>query len=160
MARYSESYMKEHCIDVYFTYRNMKMHVLTDGTFIPEELNDRDVNRTNQQMFARSLPDTITQDHVSIQQSYIGMLQNSVGIYGPLPGNEVLLRMFLPMAQLGYYSYDCVETYDNGKGLYKLVAIPDFSDGYQAQAVDVQLPEFNGLENVQAENGLIVSFVM
>lgn len=160
MARYSESYMREHCIDVYFTYRDMNMHVLTDGNLIPERLNDRDKNRTNQQLFAQILPDEISQENVSVQQDYIDSIRTNVDNYGPIPENEILLRMFLPMAQMGYYSYDCVETFENGKGRYKLVAVPDFKNGYQAPIVNVQLPVYDGLESIHEVNGLIVSFIM
>lgn len=46
MARYSESYMREHCIDLFFEYRGLRIHVLTDGNYIPDWLNDRDLNRS------------------------------------------------------------------------------------------------------------------
>lgn len=74
MARYSESYMREHCIDVYFRYRNANMHVLTDGNFIPEALNDRNLNRGLQQYFANVVPDIVTLNNIHIQRTYMNLL--------------------------------------------------------------------------------------
>ena len=67
--------------------------------------------------------------------------------------------MFEPMAKLGFYSYDCVQELENGKGLYRLVAYP--GSGIVERKYD-GLPEFDGIEVVEEseERGIILQFKM
>lgn len=69
-----------------------------------------------------------------------------------LPADDVLLRMFAPMAQLGFYSY--------GKGIYLLVASPDYPDETPVPFPEVQLPLFDGIVVLEESNGVIVRFAM
>lgn len=160
MARYSESYMVEHCIDLFFLFGNRKMHVLTDGNSIPDQLNDRDINRSIQQAVANHIPDEVTLDNIQIEQSYLNSLSSLAVADVPFPETEVLVRMFAPMAQLGFYSYDCTETYQNGRGMYVLVASPDYPEGHHIQAPEIAIPNFDGIEIVEEAGGVIKSFIM
>lgn len=160
MAVYSESYMREHCIDVYFRYRNTNMHVLTDGNCIPGALNDRVQNRGIQQVIANMVPDIVTLNSIHIQRTYLNLLRNSPIGEMVMPENEVLLRMFAPMAQLGFYSYDCIRTREDGKGIYMLVASPDYTANVIAPTPEVQLPMFNEIEVLEEEKGVVIRFAM
>lgn len=163
MARYSESYMLEHCIDVFFFYGDRKMHVLTDGNFIPDLLNDRNVNREIQRFVAKKIPNEITLANIQVEQTYLDSLKiksilDDANI--PFPEPEVLVRMFAPMAQLGFYSYDCTETYLDGRGKYVLVASPDYPEGHQVQAPEIDIPKFDGIEIVEKDESTIKCFIM
>lgn len=77
-----------------------------------------------------------------------------------IPETEVLLRMFAPMAQLGFYSYDCIRVREDGKGIYMLVASPDYPADAIVPTPEVQLPMFNEIEVLEEENGVIIRFAM
>jgi hypothetical protein len=67
--------------------------------------------------------------------------------------------MFRPAAELGFYSYDCIEELENGRGLYRLVAYPE---GEMEILPYDNMPNYDGLEVVEwdEERGLIISFRM
>jgi hypothetical protein len=59
------------------------------------------------------------------------------------------------MAELGFYSYDCVEQFENGVGRYVLVAWPR-----TRHATDVEIPTFDGLIEVVERDGVLIEFRM
>lgn len=163
MVGYSKSYMLEHCIDVFFFCGDRKMHVLTDGNFIPNSLNNRNVNRKIQQFVAKKIPNEITLADIQVEQSYLDSLKKKSSLDDaniPFPETEVLVRMFAPMAQLGFYSYDCTETYPDGRGKYVLVASPDCPEGHQVQAPEIDIPNFDDIEFVEKDASTIKCFIM
>ena len=72
---------------------------------------------------------------------------------------DTILQMFKPVAELGFYSYDCIEELENGRGLYRLVAYPG---GEMEMHPYDNMPDFNGIEVVERdeERDLIISFRM
>ena len=55
MIKYTDSYMREHCIDVFFSVSGVHIHVLTGGSLLPPALNDIQRNRTLQETIERKL---------------------------------------------------------------------------------------------------------
>lgn len=55
MVKYTDSYMREHCIDVFFSVSGVHIHVLTGGSLLPPALNDIQRNRTLQETIERKL---------------------------------------------------------------------------------------------------------
>lgn len=68
--------MREHCIDLFFEYRGLRIHVLTDGNYIPDWLNDRDLNRSIQQELARI--EYLEGGYVDVNPSCLELLHHSV----------------------------------------------------------------------------------
>jgi len=167
MAEYEKEYMQEHCIDVYFRYGERPFHVLTYGTIIPAALNDVDRNRALQHQavvdweFLETLIAVhINQEYVSAVRSESIQASGDMAIYEQLiPNEDTILQMFRPNAELGFYSYDCVEELENGRGLYSLVAFP--GTGMNNHGFET-LPEFSGIEVVEKDEqmGLIIKFIM
>lgn len=167
MAEYDLGYMQDHCIDVYFRYGNMPFHVLTYGTTIPVELNDVDRNRRLQHLVAVAIEDFEKELDVHINYDYVTAIRDaSIQATGELARNEELipdertiLQMFKPVAQLGFYSYDCVEELEDGKGEYRLVAYP--VQGFQTNEYE-ELPQFEEIEVMESdeETGVVMKFRM
>ena len=167
MARYDLNYMRGHCIDVYFRYRGMSFHVLTYGTIIPMALNDVDVNRTFQHQTAVSMAEWQGDGVANIEEGYVQAVRDGVpqaiGVNNNperwLPARSRIIQMFEPMAKLGFYSYDCVQELEKGRGLYRLVAYPGRGI-VERQYAD--MPEFEGIEVVEVdeERGIILQFKM
>ena len=167
MAEYSVEYMQEHCIDVYFRYGDQPFHVLTYGTTIPAVLNDVDRNRRLQHQVAVDTEDLDEGLEVQINDDYViaireastqaaGELARNVDV---IPEERIILQMFKPAAQLGFYSYDCVEELGNGNGEYRLVAYP----GEDVQMHEYEgLPQFEGIEVIERneETGVVMRFRM
>ena len=159
--------MREHCIDVYFKYRGKAFHALTYGTIIPHVLNDVDRNRKLQHQVAveiarhRNPVDThIEQEYVaSVRNDSIQASGNSEGNKQLIPDESMIVQMFKPNAELGFYSYDCIEELENGRGLYRLVAAP--GAGIDAQDYE-GLPSFEGIDVVEfdEQRRVVVKFIM
>lgn len=160
MAEYSINYMESHCIDVFFYCLGREIHVLTDGNHIPSFLNDRDRNRTIQQATARLIGSAIRLENIRINQGYISLIRDYATEANPLPEYEILLGMFLPMAQLGFYSYDCIETYNDGRGRYHLVASPDSRCDVCLLKIKANLPYFDYINILDTDGDIIVEFEM
>lgn len=167
MAEYDRAYMQEHCIDVFFRHGDRPFHVLTYGTIIPETLNNVERNRSLQHYVSIDLEETRNIGDIHIEQDYVTEVRNaSIQASGELarneqlvPDEETIVQMFKPNAELGFYSYDCIEELEEGRGLYRLVAYP--SEIITPQMYGA-LPEFVGIDIVEQDEqrGVIVKFMM
>lgn len=167
MAEYDINYMQEHCIDVYFRYDNRHFHVLTYGTIIPAALNNVERNRSLQHHVSVDFEEIQIKGEIHIEQDYVTEVRNaSIQASGELarneqlvPDEETIVQMFKPNAELGFYSYDCIEELEEGRGLYRLVAYP--GEGIAPQRYEA-LPEFTGIDIVEQDEqrGVIVKFTM
>lgn len=156
MAKYRESYVSSHCIDLFFKYQGKDIHVMTDGNMFPEQLDDIDRNRGIQSVVARLTDNLeVNPDNININR---GILQYIEGLDADdierIDQHE-LLRLFLSMAELGFYSYDCVEQDVNGVGRYVLVAWPK-----NHHETGIEIPAFDGLMETVERNGDLVEFRM
>lgn len=159
--------MRDHCIDVYFRYKGKSFHVLTYGTMIPPALNDVEANRILQHQTAVSMAEWQGDSVANIEEGYVQSVCDGVShAIGEnnnpkrwLPTRSRILQMFEPMAKLGFYSYDCVQELEQGRGLYRLVAFPG-RDIVERQYAG--MPEFEGIEVVEEdkERGIILQFRM
>lgn len=167
MAEYDLVYMQEHCIDVYFKYSHKPFHVLTFGTVIPSPLNNVDKNRLLQHQVAVEMEELRRGNTVVIEQGYVTtVLEDTLVIVREqglnekfLTDEDTILQMFKPAAELGFYSYDCIEELEDGRGLYQLVAYP----GEEIEVSDYDnLPELNEIEIVEEDRqrGLVRLFRM
>ena len=167
MSRYDLIYMRDHCIDLYFRYKGKFFHVLTYGTTIPQILDNVEANRALQHQMAVRIDEWQGNGEVNIEQGYVQSVRNgALSAIGDnenserwLPSNSRILQMFEPMAKLGFYSYDCVQELENGKGLYRLVAYP--GSGIVKRQYD-GMPEFEGIEIVEEDEDreIILQFRM
>lgn len=151
MSKYRTPYIKSHCIELFFRYGEKAIHAMTDGNRFPDALNELERNRKIQKEVAeRARPGVF--DNIVIAPAYATAFeerlrqtqQENLGI-------GVHLEMFFSMAELGFYSFDCVETDENGRGRYELVARP----GRHGMNVDVELPEFDGIEPIMEGDELV-----
>lgn len=156
-------YMQEHCIDIYFRSGGIPFHVLTYGTTIPAALNDVDRNRRIQHQVALDMDWMRRPVEVHFEQDYVTAIQDASRELAReaqfIPDEETVLQMFKPVAMLGFYSYDCIEELEDGRGLYRLVAYP--GEGIEAHPYD-NMPIYNDIEVVERddERGLVISFRM
>ena len=163
MAEYDMEYMQEHCIDVYFRHGGRPFHVLTYGTTIPAALNDVDKNRRIQHQVAVDMEVIMNPIAVHVEQNYITAVLDATRelnrVEQFVSDEDTILQMFKPVAELGFYSYDCIEELENGRGLYRLVAYPG---GEMEMHPYDNMPDFNGIEVVERdeERDLIISFRM
>jgi len=167
MAEYDIGYMREHCIDVYFKYYGKAFHVLTYGTIIPLLLNDVDRNRELQHQVSIDIDQGMNALTVQIEQNYVSAVisdsrqaSGDLALYAGLqPVEETVVQLFKPVAELGFYSYDCIKELGDGKGLYRLVAYPI---GNTHPRVYNDLPDFFNINVVDRdeERGLITTFEM
>lgn len=159
--------MQEHCIDVYFNCNGIPFYVLTYGTIIPTALNDVDRNRELQHQVAIDLESRGNIVNVQIEQNYVNAIirdsrqaSESLSQNEELqPNEETVVQLFKPMAELGFYSYDCVKELEGGRGLYRLVAYPGI---ILRPRVHDDLPVFTDIIVVERneERNLIVMFEM
>lgn len=159
--------MRDHCIDLYFRYKGKSFHVLTYGTMIPQALNDVEANRTLQHQMAVRIDEWQGDGEANIEQGYVKYVrEGALSAIGNndnperwVPNNSRILQMFEPMAKLGFYSYDCIQELENGKGLYRLVAYP--GSGIVERHYG-GMPEFEGIEIVEEDEdrGIILLFRM
>ena len=153
MSKYRESYIQSHCIDLFFDYRGMAIHVMTDGNFYPDALNNLQTNRDLQRQLAIHMDSgMVVTENITINPSYeewlIEPLQEA-----QFDGLDIRTRldMFISMAKQGFHSYDCVEIDANGKGKYLLVAYPaDLNTN-----VNVNIPAFEGIDPIVNDEELV-----
>ena len=132
------------------------MHILTDGTPIPPALNSIEYNRALQsKVTALADWDNVTEKGLMVNQAYINRITNGID-EDSIPARTTLLRLFLPIARVGFYSYAAMDVDEGGIVTYMLVACPRSSIG--VPLVDVDIPLFDGLHDVIEENGVISSF--
>ena len=144
MSKYRKPYIKSHCIDLFFRYGGKAIHVMTDGNLFPDALNNLERNRGIQREVAlRVRPFRL--DDIYIASAYAIAFEERLRLSGQESlGIGVHLELFFSMAELGFYSYDYVETDENGRGKYALVARP----GNRNTEMDIELPKFNGIEPI------------
>ena len=123
MSRYTDSYMRNHCIDVFFRYGQYPIHVLTYGSMIPESLNDKENNREIQHMVAVRQQDNEIQGQVVVNQSYLTRVSYIGAAFEQTIDPIITTVWFMPFAKMGFYSYDCIYTNDR-MALFQLVARP------------------------------------
>jgi len=153
MTRYSNKYLLSHCVDLYFKCNNRYVHILTDGSLIPEILNDRGRNRVLQSEIALLEPTEIDINAIEVNPVYLhnvchlsqDMANNKQSVYDAL-------QMFAPAAQLGFYSYYCVATDNENRGDYIWVARP--KEGKVNEAIlKFEFPEFEALAEQEDSKG-------
>ncbi len=139
--------MKNHCIDVFFRYHDIPIHVLTYGSLLPVELNDLESNRNEQQRQARQmqrLNETGNlQNRIQAQASFLNYMRQLIQEAGDEFNQEDLVSWFLPYAELGFYTYDCISS-DDRQSVFKLVATPRAP----INALE-SLPRFNHIEIIR-----------
>ncbi len=144
--------MENHCIDVFFSYGQYPVHVLTAGSIIPDELNDILRNRTLQEETERN-NDRANQVALSTNSNYIQSLlerhrtvveesghqgtSNDNDELCPIPTAEQISSHFRFYAGQGFYSYDCAEVKADGTAVYRLMAWPN-----QKHQLHLSLPQF------------------
>lgn len=149
--RYSESYMRNHCIDVFFRYKDIPIHVLTCGNLLPYPLNDLARNRKIQQQQAIRLEQIEERggfrNEIRAQESYINYIRHQEQNAHHEYNQEDFTSWFLPYAELGYYTYDCIE-FNDVESLFRLVAIPkEMVDDYRELPVYDNLNVLNYLDD-------------
>lgn len=154
MSKYRKSYIKSHCIDLFFHYGEMAIHAMTDGNVFPDALNNLEKNRGIQREVAlRVRPEY---NNIIIASAYATSFEERLRITQQERLEiGVHLNIFFSMAELGFYSYDCVEVDENGRGKYELVA----RTNRHGMNVDMELPEFDGIEPIM-EGEVMVGFWM
>lgn len=113
MDNYTQSYLRNHCVDFFFTYNNIPIHVLKDGYLIPDSLCDVLQNRKLQHEIALVAERHVDNRRYDINYDYIRMIQqspdnedNNNNQY--VPTTEDLIESYAYMSQLGFLSYACV----------------------------------------------------
>lgn len=156
MDRYTDLYMDTHCIDVFFTVDGLPIHVLTNGSKIPDVLNDIERNRslqekTEQLINARwqinrfdifDLAEKMSESNdVTVNLEYCMRIQEQVSdsvkkrfsnqsevsesdLYECIPFAEDIFGHYYLYASIGFYSYICDETHEDGTSTYILLASP------------------------------------
>lgn len=156
MAKYRESYIHSHCIDLFFSYNGLAIHIMTDGNEIPDSLNDIERNRDIQRIVAiQSENQDVNQEQIIINPSILKYISSINTDGNELPDRELMLGMFLPIAEMGFNSYDCVGIDENGRGKYILVARPANNP-----AVNIEVPSFDGVEQPEYQKDILVAFRM
>ena len=127
MEKYSNKYLRTHCVDFYFSFRNKPFHIVTDGCLVPDFLSSIETNRKLQHFFADYYPsdgiDALEGDCI-VNENYLRSIfemaqerleqlnkdtqlnDSDVEIF--LPSRQDLLASHLYMSALGFYSYSCV----------------------------------------------------
>lgn len=144
METYTESYLRNHCIDVFFRSNGCDIHIVTDGCLLPNALTDVLSNRRLQHeiaiLYDYSGDNLIEQKYdVEINQTYIELIRSRVEALGEgymeyLPEQQHLLRHHMLMSQIGFYSYACVwDNLEETQCRFVLVSSPK---GNQCQIPD------------------------
>lgn len=129
---------------------------MTDGNKFPEQLDDIDKNRGIQSTVAGMTEHLVVNtENININQGIFQyILRLNADALDRLHQNEIL-GLFLPMAEIGFYSYDCVEKDVNGVGRYVLVAWP--KNGHET---GIEIPAFDGLTKTVVHDGVLMEFWM
>lgn len=126
---------------------------MTDGNAFPDELNNLERNRGIQKDLAsRQVNGLDLFGNIYFAPSYAKAFEERVrktnqewlGLY-------VHLGMFLSMAVLGFYSFDCVGVGEDGRSKYELVARPARRD----MSVNEELPVFEDIEPIMEGEELV-----
>ena len=146
MDNYTQSYLRNHCVDFFFTYNNLPIHVLTDGCLIPNSLCDVLRNRKLQHEIALASERYVDNQRYDINFDYIRLIQqspdnddNNSNQY--VPTTEDLIESHAYMSQLGFFSYACVWNDENEESCrFVLVTSPKGEHPNEAFV----LPELSG----------------
>ena len=120
---YSDKYMKSHCIDVFFRYQDLPIHVLTYGSILPPTLNDLERNRKEQQRQARQIEEQVGQVNIQPEEAFISYMRQDAENVGYEFNRSEVVEWFISYARAGFYTYDCISC-DDSQATFKLVAIP------------------------------------
>ncbi len=120
---YSDNYMKNHCIDVFFRYQDLPIHVLTYGSILPPTLNDLERNRKEQQRQAKQIDEQIEQADFDAESAFIMYMRQDAENVGYEFNESEVIEWFMPYARAGFYTYDCISC-DERQSIFKLVAMP------------------------------------
>ena len=87
MDTYTESYLRNHCIDVFFRSNGRAVHIVTDGCLLPNALTDVLTNRRLQHEISMLYDDSgqYLLDEifdVEINQAYIELIRSRVEALG------------------------------------------------------------------------------
>lgn len=144
---YSDKYMKNHCIDVFFRYQDLPIHVLTYGGILPPALNDLERNRKEQQRQARLIDEQVGQADIQPEGSFISYMRQDAENVGYEFNRSEVIEWFMPYARAGFYTYDCISC-DDSKATFKLVAMPSG----KTNALD-ELPVYEYIEVLRFVDG-------
>lgn len=118
MEIYTESYLRNHCVDVFFRSNGRAIHIVTDGCLLPVDLTDVLTNRRLQHQISMKFDnfEEIRIGHgydVEINQAYVNLIQSRAEALGEEYMNYHLDPYFLLshhalMSQIGFYSYACI----------------------------------------------------
>lgn len=127
MSTYSKTYQENHNIDWFATINGRCCHFASGGTYLPEEVNNKEQNRKIQQLVARK---NIHRDNdlngVSRNQYYIDDITSIVHAQFDNEINEALIISIstADAVSAGFYSY-CFWGVDKWGGIiYRLIASP------------------------------------
>ncbi len=144
--------MENHCIDVFFTFQQYPIHVLTAGSIIPDELNNILLNRTLQEEIERTdvganpsvistngnyIQSLIDKHKALVEEASKNAQINSNEVFCPVPDAGQVSSHFRFYAKQGFYSYDCYEVKEDGTAIYRLMAWPN-----QTRKAQFELPQF------------------
>lgn len=115
--KYDNVYQATHDIDWFCRIGDQFVHCASNGGRLPEKVNDREMNRRNQEIVA-GLEEVVSSDEIIINRSYV---------YERLGNNEspeafdYYVSSFVSMAKKGFLSFDRVE----GGDVYIWIAKPN-----------------------------------
>ena len=155
MTKYRGGYIETHCIDLFFDYKGLPIHILTNGNTLPDSLNNKELNRKIQRVVtAKANWNDQSEDGIIVNETYVDFVSGAVEKEHS-PSRSTILRLFVPIAKLGFYSYVCIEMKEQ-KSHYMLVARP--SEQIGKQELQERLPIFDAVSNIKMRDGIITEF--
>ena len=137
MSRYSKAYQEDHNIDWFAIVDGRYCHFASGGTYLPEEVNDKEQNRKLQQFVAkRNYLRKDALNSVSITQDYMNDVRSIVNnqFEKQLNAELGISLCTADAAHIGFYSY-CYWGVDKWGGIiYRLIALaaqnikPEFNE--------------------------------
>ena len=132
------------------------MHILTNGNAIPDTLNNKELNRRIQsEVTIKTNWNDQSEYGVIVNESYVEYVKESIVEKDYTPSRNTILRLFVPMAKLGFYSYVCINTNEHISH-YMLVARP--SEQIVKPILRERLPIFDAISNIIMQDGIITEF--
>lgn len=126
MSKYSKAYQEDHNIDWFARVNGMYCHFASGGTYLPDEVNDKEQNRKIQQYIARKNNQQNYLDGVLINPNYmddvLSIVTSQFGI--EMNVDRALSLCATDAVSLGFNSY-CFWGIDKWDGIiYRLIASP------------------------------------
>lgn len=149
MDVYSNKYLKDHCVDVFFRYKSIPIHILTDGTLLPPSINKKSTNRKLQQIFSKHINEC-TKKNAVVYEKYKQKVTEEIKSYDlPFPNEQEYdyFSIYRDYANIGFYSFACKNdgNGDFSYGIFELVCFPK----ERTKLKDFEnLPEYNELKNI------------